>query len=83
LVVLLPTRFNGQIDRVEVHRQSPPSDGTAIERGVFSGIANGNRSHFRFARPGAAFGNAIFTMVFVKDGTIAGYPIDNGSLRID
>ena len=45
LVVIFPAAFNGRITNVAVNG----------ERGAFSSIANGNRTHWRFGKPGSAY----------------------------
>jgi hypothetical protein len=46
LVVIFPASFNGRIKNVAVNG----------ERGTFSAISNGNRTHWRFGKPGSAYG---------------------------
>lgn len=50
LVVLLPAKFNGLID-------SPATING--ERGTYTSTANGNRAHFRFSKPGSAYGSNV------------------------
>ena len=83
LVVLLPSEFNSRATAVEVHRESPPTVESFVEGGVFSGIANGNRSHWRFSQPGAAYGQNIFVITFTNDGEVYSSPIPDGARRVD
>lgn len=83
LVVLLPSSLNDLVDRVEIHSALPPSDGTKIGEGRFSSIANGDRSHWRFSKPGAEYGDGIHVVAFRKDGQTVTWQIDDGSERTD
>lgn len=77
LVVLTPTRLNNQIAAVQIIS----SDGTVIDQGRFDGIANGDRSHFRFNRPGGAYQN-VAVRVVLRNGSSEIYNIGNGSSRV-
>lgn len=89
LVVLLPSEFNDRVTAVEIHRATPPDADTFVESGVFSAIANGNRTHWRFTQPGAAYGQNVYVMVYTNDvgepgvQQIYSFPIANGAVRID
>lgn len=83
LVVLLPSEFNSRATAVEIHRESPPTVESFVEGGTFSGIANGNRSHWRFSQPGAAYGQNLFVIVFTNDGQAYASSIPNGAVRVD
>lgn len=45
LVVLFPAAFNGRLSNVTVNG----------EKGRFNSVANGNRTHYRFSKPGSAY----------------------------
>lgn len=76
LVVLSPYDFTGKIDTVRLTQA-----GELIEEGRFSGIANGNRSHFRFNQPGSKY-PADITVEFVLDnGAIEEFLIRNPAER--
>lgn len=83
LVVLLPSSFNATATTVEIHRESPPSETSFVERGNFSAFGNGNRSHWRFTQPGAAYGPNVYVIVFTNTGELFSYFIANGNQRID
>lgn len=72
LVVLIPANLSG----------SPV--GTVIvndnESGKYSGNHNGNRDHFRFSKPGSAYGNAV-TVTLNKSGKTREWIVPNGSQR--
>lgn len=79
LVVLLPPKLAGQAKSVEVQDAS----GKTLARGRYTGDANGGRSHFRFDKPGAAFGNDVRVVATLANGQKVTYPIENGAARND
>lgn len=83
LVVLLPSHLNRRAESVQLHEDAPPTDGTFIENGRFSGIGNGNRSHWRFSRQGGDYPNGVCVTVFTRDGEIIVYRIPDTGRRIE
>ena len=83
LVILLPSRMNGFIQSVEIHSSLPPSATTLIAEGRYANMGNGGRCHFRFPKPGAAYGNNIQVVVRGTDGTYVSYHIPRGGSRWD
>lgn len=83
LVVLLPSSFNGRVASVEVHDASPPTSASILDTGRFGGIGNGNRTHWRFGRPGSAYGPNVYLTVFTEESETFVYFIADGSRRID
>lgn len=83
LVILLPPEFNDVTRGVELHRALPPTTETVIEGGRFTGVANGNRGHWRYARPGGAYGMDVVVLVIRTDETRVAFTIPNGSQRTD
>ena len=71
LVVLLPAMFNGIID-----------GGVTVngEKGRFTSVANGNRSHFRFSKPGSAYGSNA-QVKWSSNGKPYTVTIPNGATR--
>ena len=70
LVVLLPSQYNGKVSSVSVNG----------EKGSFSGIANGNRSHWRFSKPGAAYGSNARVVAATSGGNVS-WTVPNGGAR--
>lgn len=71
LVVLLPAKFNNLIDGpVTVNGES----------GKFTSVANGNRSHWRFSKPGAAYGSNV-QVKWTATGKTYTVTVPNGSAR--
>lgn len=78
-VVLMPARLTGKIDQVVL--KSP--DGQVIEKGRFSGVANGDRAHFRFIKPGGAYPPGTTVEVRLDDGSTRQWKLANPALRHD
>lgn len=79
LVVLLPSKLAGQAKSVEVQDAS----GRTLAKGRYTGDANGGRPHFRFDKPGAAFGQDVRVVATLADGRKVSYAIKNGAARND
>ncbi len=65
LVVLLPASLSGKIESTALYA----SDGTLIEKGNYSGVANGGRAHFRFSKPGSGYPAGTVVVAQLSDGT--------------
>lgn len=52
------------------------------ETGRYTGLANGDRGHWRFNRPGSAYGSTE-VVITMKDGSVHRLPISNGALRYE
>ncbi len=84
LVVLLPEALRGVVSRVEIHSSLPPSDVTKLGEGRFAGdTMNGNRPHFRFDKPGSAYGKDVHVVAYKEDGTMLSWNIKDGGSRND
>lgn len=79
LVVLLPPKLAGQAKSVEVQDAS----GKTLAQGRYTGDANGGRPHFRFDKPGAAYGNDLRVVATLADGSKVNYSIKSGAARND
>ena len=79
LVVLLPSSLTDGFRETFL----ADADGNFIERGVFSGVHNGGREHYRFSRPGAAYGRDLFVVGQDRNGNRVHWPISNGGSRIE
>lgn len=79
LVVLLPQALTGRVDGVIVQ----DSNGRVLEKGDYANVANGGREHFRFDKPGAAYGENIIVEVQLKDGSTKRFQVPNGANRVD
>ncbi len=65
LVALLPPQYRGRATGSFVL----DSGGTLLDRGVFTGDThNGNRSHYRFPKPGQAYGGNLKLVADLNDG---------------
>lgn len=84
LVVLFPTEFRGRHVGAAVHNGNPPKAGNKLEDGVFTTDShNGNRVHYRFPKPGAAYGNNVYATLYLNDGTTVSWYIPVGAARTD
>lgn len=80
LVVLLPPELKGNVDSVRIEDAS----GNTVASGRFAGDnKNGGRPHFRFDKPGAAFGNNVRAVATTKDGREVSFNINRGAARND
>jgi hypothetical protein len=70
LVVLLPSSYNGKARSVTVNGES----------GTYTGIHNGNRTHWRFSKPGAAYGNNVRVVATTSAGN-ASWTVPKGAAR--
>jgi len=77
LVILLPPQYTGQVSVVYVAN----SKGGAIEAGSYTGVGNGNRTHWRFSKPGSGYGQNILAVANLKSGGAVHWPIPNGASR--
>lgn len=71
LVVILPAKFNNLIDGPVTVNGTP---------GRFTSVANGNRSHWRYDKPGAAFGNNV-VVKWTATGKTYTVTVPNGGTR--
>ncbi len=65
LVVLLPNKLTGDVNRV---RLLSPDGKQVIAQSRFSGIGNGNRGHYRFAKPGGEYPANTKVEIIMDDG---------------
>lgn len=79
LVVLLPEQYTGGISTVFIARPN----GTVVEAGSYRGNYNGNRAHYDFSSPGAAYGTDIYVVADLEDGTTVHWYIANGASRTE
>jgi len=80
LVILLPSSLTGNVERLSVSG----ADGSEISSNIRRSCCNnGNREHFRFDDPGAAYGNDLTVTAHLKDGETISWSIPNGGSRVD
>jgi hypothetical protein len=77
LVILTPPQYTGRVSGVYVAN----ANGDMMEQGFFSAVANGGREHFRFSKPGGAYGNDVYAVAELKDGKSVNWHIPFGSQR--
>ncbi|HMO79080.1 MAG TPA: DUF4038 domain-containing protein [Candidatus Paceibacterota bacterium] len=76
LVVLLPSTYNNKISKVCVVQAQ-----IEVECGRYSGIHNGNRTHWRFNKPGSGYGSGVFVVATLNTGQKVHWSIPNGAQR--
>ncbi|CAN0589603.1 unnamed protein product, partial [Laminaria digitata] len=70
----------GNVDSVRIE----DANGTTLANGRFAGDdKNGGRPHFRFDKPGAAFGDNVRAVATTKDGQEVSFNINRGAARND
>lgn len=79
LVVLLPPRYTGEVEGVIL--RGP--DGRELESGDARGVANGEREHYRFDRPGGAYPDGLTVEVQLRGGRTVSYEIAETSRRFE
>lgn len=77
LALLLPTRLNGQVDKVELF----DSEGKKIEQGKYSKQTEDKRAVYRFKEAGAEYGKNIDVTITKKDGEVIVYKVKDGAKR--
>jgi len=79
LVTLLPKNLAGKVQSVEIQ----DANGKVLDKGRAAGIGNGDRPHFRFDKPGAAYGDNLRVVARLADGTTTSWPVGQGGVRHD
>ncbi|MCA9319531.1 MAG: hypothetical protein KDB53_02290, partial [Planctomycetes bacterium] len=79
LVILLPEGLTGEITSLVLRDR----DGKVIEEGRASGVANGNREHFRFDRQGGDYPDGMTVEVRLRNGETFTRPIAETSDRVE
>lgn len=78
LVVLLPAAYRGRVQSCTISG----SFGSEVGR-FHTDTHNGNRPHFRFSRPGAAYGSNITVLALSNGDSIDSWIVPNGSSRYE
>jgi len=77
LVVLLPSSLTGLISSASLIGP----DGTLIESGRYSGVGNGDRTHFRFSKPGSSYPANLTVQAKLDNGETVSFNVANPSER--
>ena len=78
LVILIPSKFTGNVKNVRI----VDAAGNSIAKGKASGVANGNREHFRFDKAGKAYLNGSFVEITLKSGEVKRVKISDTANRL-
>ncbi len=82
--VLLPGELKGNVDRVEIHKNVPPSAETFVDKfNKYSGEYNNERPIYRFGKAGMDYGENFYVVAFKKDGSFESWKIEDGKKRWD
>ena len=79
LVILAPAAITGLVESVLLKDES----GQTIEEGTFSSVANGDREHFRFSKPGGEYPANLIVEILKKDGSKEIVTIADPSQRVE
>ena len=79
LVILLPPQYTGKAGSVHV----ASGDGQVLDVGVYTGVGNGGRTHWRFPQKGGAYGNNILAVADLNAGGSVHWPIPSGAARVE
>lgn len=75
LAVLLPPQYTGKVSGVYI--------AGAGEGGAYGGVGNGGRTHWRFSKPGAQYGNDVTVVANLKAGGAVHWVVPRGSSRTE
>jgi len=83
LVCLFPQEYIGIITKADLYRKV----GTAlelVETGIFwTRDYNGPRDHWRYVNPGAHYGQNVYVVITLQDGSVRAWFIPEGATRWD
>lgn len=80
LVILLPKQYTGKVKQVRVLN----AEGTkALAKGKFSGVANGDREHYRFTKSGSAYPDGAIVLIEMESGALRHFKIKDTGKRTE
>jgi len=82
-VMLFPVAMTGKIISGEVHSSMPPTLSSLVEAGWFGGVHNGGREHFRLQKTGSAYGDDIYAIAVLTDGSFVAWHVPKGANRTE
>ncbi len=82
LVVLLPSKYTGQVVKAGIYSSLPPSASNMVEEGRFAGDThNGGRAHFRFGRSGGSYPDNSYVVAQLSNGQSVSFQVSESSAR--
>lgn len=81
LVVLLPPGLTGSVANAAIYSSLPPNSQNFLEEGRYANIGNGNRTHFRFSKPGDRYPDGAYVVARLTDGSSVAIQIGESSAR--
>lgn len=80
LVVLLPPQYSRrQVGAVYITK----AGGEFVEGGIYTGVANGGRRHYRFTQQGRHYGGDVRVVAEIIDTDTVHWVIPNGAGRVE
>ena len=80
LAILLPKALSGDVTSVKI---VDADSNKVLESGVFSGVGNGSREHYRFDKPGSFFPDSSQVQLTLIDGSTKNITIKDTSARFE
>jgi hypothetical protein len=78
LAIVLPKELTGKVKEVRV---LSPDGKKSLAKGRFSGVANGDREHYRFSKPGAQYPDGAIVIITLENGSKRYVKIKDSSAR--
>jgi hypothetical protein len=78
LVILLPSSLTSLVKSVQI---ISPKAKKVLETGAYSGIGNGQRTHFRFKKSGGSYPDGSIVLITLNDGSRRHVKIKNTEVR--
>lgn len=82
LVILAPSNISQSVESVSIYKIDSKGKKTLIEEGKSSGIANGDRAHFRFKKAGSGYADGSVVEIELKGGEVISETIKETSSRV-
>lgn len=83
LVVLLPQSISKNILSVSLYKALPPNATNKLEEGVFAGIGNGDRAHYRFKKQGRSYPDGLYVVARLNNGRTFTQQISDVSRKLE
>ncbi len=80
LVILYPNKYFGNTKSAAVYTASGQVE---TQSNLHTETHNGNRPHYRFSKPGSAYGENVKTVLTLKDGSTITWDIGDGGNRTE
>lgn len=78
LAIVIPKELTGKVKEVRI---LSPDGKKSLAKGKFSGVANGDREHYRFSKPGAQYPDGAIVVITLENGSKRYVKIKDSSAR--